>query len=134
MNQINMMNDFSGMNKIPQGNTSGGKRQSNNNVKNDMRKERIMFASPSFNYILLNIIELSSDHSGSRLVQKKYEDSSDEEKQQMFEKIYPEIYNLTKDVFGNYVIQKILEFSNGDIKKIIAKQLEARIYELTSSK
>lgn len=84
----------------------------------------------SLNDFLPNVIEFCKDHSGSRLVQKRYEEGSDEDRSRIFEKIEDEILNLSKDVFGNYVIQKVLEFSNQPQKEIVIKNLKGKIHEL----
>jgi pumilio RNA-binding family len=88
---------------------------------------------------LINMIEYCKDHSGSRMVQKKYEEASEEEKGLMLETLLPFIYPLSKDVFGNYVIQKILDCtahsSNPNIASqriyFIMKRLEGYYYELS---
>jgi len=82
---------------------------------------------------LNHLIEYCKDHSGSRLIQKKYECGTDEEKTQIFDKIFPHTLNLAKDVFGNYVIQKILDNNTLDQEKNsqIMESLEGHIHELT---
>lgn len=99
--------------------------------KNDMKIQKdkgIEFTN--INDFLPNVIEFCKDHSGSRLVQKKYEEGSKEDKERIFEKIESEILNLSKDVFGNYVIQKVLEFSEYPLKEIVIKKMKGKIYEL----
>jgi len=83
------------------------------------------------NEIINKIIELCKDHNGSRLVQKVYGEASTEDKNRMFEKLFPNIQTLSVDVFGNYVIQKLFEFSDSIRRKQIIKVLEGQIYELT---
>jgi hypothetical protein len=80
-----------------------------------------------------HLLEYCRDHSGSRLIQKKYESGSDEEKNQIFEKLFPHTLNLAKDVFGNYVIQKILDNNKNEPEKNnrIMSSLEGYIHELT---
>ena len=48
--------------------------------------------------VIENAIILSKDHSGSRLVQKKYEEGDEEVRTKIFEKLKPEILNLSKDI------------------------------------
>ena len=57
--------------------------------------------------LLKNLIDLCRDHNGSRVVQKKYEEGSDDDKSQIFNKLFEYIAMLSKDQFGNYVIQKL---------------------------
>jgi hypothetical protein len=89
-------------------------------------------ALPDLNVLLVNILDYCRDHSGSRIVQRKFEESTEEEKNQIMEVLLPHIYSLAKDLFGNYVIQKILEYSHLSKRKTqIMRELEGKIAELT---
>ncbi len=82
--------------------------------------------------LLNNLIDYCKDHSGSRQIQKKYESGTEEEKNQIFDKISSNILSLAKDVFGNYVIQKILEnHIDKEKNSKIMTSLEGSIQELT---
>jgi pumilio RNA-binding family len=89
--------------------------------------------------LLINMVEYCKDHSGSRMVQKKYEEANEDEKGLMLETLLPFIYPLSKDVFGNYVIQKILDCTAHSNNPTIAsqrlyfimKRLEGYFYELS---
>lgn len=51
-----------------------------------------------------HIVEFSGDQHGSRFIQQKLEDATDEEKQRVFDEIVPiKTTQLIQDVFGNYV-------------------------------
>jgi soluble P-type ATPase len=51
-----------------------------------------------------HIVEFSSDQHGSRFIQQKLEEATDEEKQRVFDEIVPtKTTQLIQDVFGNYV-------------------------------
>ena len=89
----------------------------NFNLGNSQKKDQI--EEPSFEELVEKAIEYSKDHTGSRLIQKKYEECSNEERDKLFNKIQPEILGLSKDVFGNYAIQKILETKDDKKNKII---------------
>lgn len=84
----------------------------------------------NINDLLPNVIEFCKDHSGSRLVQKRFEEGSQEDRIRIFEKIEDDILSLSKDVFGNYVVQKVLEFSEYPQKEIVIKKLKGKIHEL----
>lgn len=57
---------------------------------------------------LFNITSLSSaDQYGSRFIQQKLETATTEEKNMVFQEIFPQALALMTDVFGNYVIQKV---------------------------
>ena len=51
-----------------------------------------------------HIVEFSGDQHGSRFIQQKLEEATDEEKQRVFDEIVPmKTTQLIQDVFGNYV-------------------------------
>ena len=81
--------------------------------------------------IIEKAVVLSKDHSGSRLVQRKYEEGNQEIRNKIFEKFKPEILNLSKDIFGNYAIQKVLEFKDKEKNNFIMESLKGKIYELS---
>lgn len=106
----------------------------NTSLGNEGRKDRGQGNDiPTFEEILDNAISFSKDHSGSRLIQKKFEDGSEQEREKIFSKIQPELLNLCRDVFGNYVIQKILDHSRENVerKSIIVRALSGKFYDLT---
>ena len=49
---------------------------------------------------------LSMDNIDSRLIQKRYEDCSAEDKTRIFNKLKSDIYPLSKDMFGNNILSK----------------------------
>jgi len=97
----------------------------------EKEKQGVDINTSDINEIINKLIELCRDHSGSRLVQKVYCEASPEDKNRMFEKIFPNIQSLSVDVFGNYVIQKLFEFSDSIRRKQIIKVLEGQIYDIT---
>ena len=105
-----------------------------NDIRNDFnfiphKKEEI--DEPSINEIIEKAVEYSKEHSGSRLIQKKYEECSEEERDKIFNKLQPEILSLSKDVFGNYAIQKILDFKDYEKNRIIFNSLKEKFYDLS---
>jgi len=107
------------------------------NVMNNYGQRMTNMNSQSFEIntnvsdILGKLIELCKDHNGSRLIQKKYEEASDEERELMFDKIFPFVQKLSIDQFGNYVIQKLFECEDNVKRKKLIKQLEGIIFDLT---
>ena len=78
-----------------------------------------------------HICEFSSDQHGSRFIQQRLETCSLEDKQLMFEEIYPVALSLMTDVFGNYVIQKFFEFGAQDHKELLAALMETHVLTLS---
>ena len=95
---------------------------SSQNQKNNLQDDEI----------IIKAAELSKDHAGSRLVQKKYEELPQELRDKIFENLKPNIYSLVKDVFGNYVIQKILEFKEEQKDIEIYNSLKNKFLELST--
>ena len=81
--------------------------------------------------IIETAVVLSKDHSGSRLVQRKYEEGNEDIRNKIFEKFKPEILNLSKDIFGNYAIQKVLEFRDQEKNNYIMESLKGKIFDLS---
>ena len=77
----------------------------------------MLLETTTFDDLLKNLIELSKDPSGSRLIQKKFEECSAPEKEQLINKILPEISTLSKDIFGNRKTYKDFCLKNGYMTK-----------------
>ena len=95
------------------------------------RFQNLNLENTTFQDILKNVCELSKDPSGSRLVQKKYEECTDLEKEKIINKVLPDMYSLSKDIFGNYVVQKFMESSSKELQEQIISQLKNKIKDLT---
>jgi len=78
-----------------------------------------------------HIAEIAQDQYGSRLIQQKLEDASDEEKALAFKSVLQRMNPLTMDVFGNYVIQKFFEFGSNEQRRILAEQLVGQVLKLS---
>ncbi|KAK6459336.1 translational repressor Pumilio/PUF3 and related RNA-binding protein [Scheffersomyces xylosifermentans] len=76
-------------------------------------------------------VEFTKDQHGSRFIQQKLPDASDEEKEVIFNEIRDISYDLMTDVFGNYVIQKFFEHGSTTQKKILLEYMIGHIYELS---
>ncbi|CAH9130113.1 unnamed protein product [Cuscuta epithymum] len=77
------------------------------------------------------IAEFSVDQHGSRFIQQKLENCSDEEKGSVFAEVLPHASKLMTDVFGNYVIQKFFEHGSYDQRKELAFQLKGKMLSLS---
>ena len=79
-----------------------------------------------------NILEYCKDHSGSRIIQKRFEEGTEKDKLSLMEAILPHVYYLSKYVFGNYVIQIFLENSiKTNTTSQIINKLDGKIEELS---
>ena len=101
-----MQNNFDFYNNM---NNNNNKMYNKKNKKGDNYVRKDANEYKNIEDIIEKAVVLSKDHSGSRLVQKKYEEGDNDIKDRIFEKFKPEILNLSKDIFGNYAIQKVLE-------------------------
>ncbi|KAI7746595.1 hypothetical protein M8C21_010199 [Ambrosia artemisiifolia] len=73
----------------------------------------------------------SVDQYGSRFIQQKLEVCSNEEREAVFEEVFPHASKLITDVFGNYVIQKILEHGNAEQRRGLGNLFEGQVLPLS---
>ncbi|EPS67369.1 hypothetical protein M569_07403, partial [Genlisea aurea] len=78
-----------------------------------------------------HVVEFSVDQYGSRFIQQKLETATAEEKNAVFEEIFPQALVLMTDVFGNYVIQKFLEHGMADQRRELAGKLYGSVLSLS---
>eukprot|EP01064_Diplonema_japonicum_P025462 TRINITY_DN36892_c0_g1_i1.p1 TRINITY_DN36892_c0_g1~~TRINITY_DN36892_c0_g1_i1.p1 ORF type:complete len:657 (+),score=101.07 TRINITY_DN36892_c0_g1_i1:152-1972(+) len=84
-----------------------------------------------------HVLEFSRDQDGSRLIQKKLEQScqlGDVGRMQLdaiFVELLPEALHLMTDVFGNYVIQKLLEFGQDTHRAQLVGVMKNCVVDLT---
>ncbi|KAF9005672.1 armadillo-type protein [Cyathus striatus] len=82
--------------------------------------------------IIGHIVEFSRDQHGSRFIQQRIENASNDEKQAIFDEIVPShTLPLMQDVFGNYVIQKLFEFGSQQQKTILVNAMDGQVLALT---
>lgn len=77
------------------------------------------------------VADLATDQNGSRFIQTKLEEATDEEKQAVFDQILPETLRLCTDVFGNYCIQKFFEYGTPEQKQHLATKIKNRVLPLS---
>jgi len=104
----------------------GNNTQTKKKPSKDLNKKEI--DNKNIDDIIENAVAYSKDHSGSRQIQKKYAEGSEEVKNKIFEKLKPEILNLSKDIFGNYAIQKVLESKDPEKNDAIMEAIRGKSY------
>ena len=127
------MGGFMNMNYKNMNNLNKFQQKKNKKMENFVRKNSN--EPNNVEEIIEKAVQLSKDHSGSRLVQKTYEEGNKDIKDKIFEKFKPEILTLSKDIFGNYAIQKVLESKDGEKDEeknnFIMESLKGKIYDLS---
>lgn len=78
-----------------------------------------------------HVVDFAKDQHGSRFIQQKLEQCSNEEKEMVFREVLPSSYSLITDVFGNYVIQKFFEFGTLDQKTTLVERLHGHVPALS---
>lgn len=78
-----------------------------------------------------HVVEFSADQYGSRFIQQKLETATLEEKNMVFQEIFPQALSLMTDVFGNYVIQKFFEHGTASQIRELADQLTGHVLTLS---
>ncbi|KAG5440847.1 hypothetical protein PCK2_000002 [Pneumocystis canis] len=77
-----------------------------------------------------HIVEFSGDQHGSRFIQQALEIASIEDRETVFQEIFPSSLQLMADVFGNYVIQKFIEYGNQAQKTLLLERMKGWVNEL----
>ncbi|KAF5756628.1 putative armadillo-like helical, pumilio domain-containing protein [Helianthus annuus] len=71
------------------------------------------------------------DQYGSRLIQQKLETATTEDKNMVFQEIFPQALTLMTDVFGNYVIRKFFEHGMPAQRRELAGKLLGHVLSLS---
>ncbi|KAJ0569165.1 putative armadillo-like helical, nucleic acid binding NABP, pumilio domain-containing protein [Helianthus annuus] len=78
-----------------------------------------------------HVVEFSADQYGSRFIQQKLETATTEDKNMVFQEIFPQALTLMTDVFGNYVIQKFFEHGMPAQRRELAGKLLGHVLSLS---
>ncbi|KAL4571090.1 hypothetical protein LXL04_017840 [Taraxacum kok-saghyz] len=78
-----------------------------------------------------HVVEFSADQYGSRFIQQKLETATTEDKNMVFNEIFPQALTLMTDVFGNYVIQKFFEHGMSAQRRELAGKLMKNVLTLS---
>ncbi|KVI11958.1 Armadillo-like helical [Cynara cardunculus var. scolymus] len=74
---------------------------------------------------------VDADQYGSRFIQQKLETATAEDKNMVFQEIFPQALTLMTDVFGNYVIQKFFEHGMPAQRRELAGKLLGHVLTLS---
>ncbi|CUM62714.1 uncharacterized protein PRCAT00000270001 [Priceomyces carsonii] len=114
---------------------SNGHGKNGNHIYRSPLLEEVRSNSKGKDYYLKDIyghaVEFTKDQHGSRFIQQKLPNASEEEKEVIFNEIRDISYDLMTDVFGNYVIQKFFEHGSTTQKQILLDHMIGHIYELS---
>mmetsp|Transcript_39465 Transcript_39465/g.62624 ORF Transcript_39465/g.62624 Transcript_39465/m.62624 type:complete len:599 (-) Transcript_39465:454-2250(-) len=100
-------------------------------ILNEVRKNHQRFKC-TWEEVMPHLHEFSKDQHGSRFLQAKLDESSDEEKAAVFQAILPEVGSLAGDSFGNFVVQKLLDVCSSEQRKLLAERLEGKVCMLAN--
>ncbi|KAL9675832.1 hypothetical protein QQ045_004040 [Rhodiola kirilowii] len=106
---------------------SGGKLQTS--FREEMKINKVHFFGLSD--MVGHVAKFSMDQFGSRLIQKKLETASEEDKNLIFPEISLHARQLMIHVFGNYVIQKFLERGTPSQRRELVDQLSGFVLTLS---
>ena len=81
--------------------------------------------------MLGHLVEISTDQHGSRLIQEKLDRSTAQDRDLVFQELFPEARRLMTDVFGNYVIQKLFEYGSAEQVHALGEQLRTHVLSLS---
>lgn len=97
--------------------------------------EEVRSNSKNKDYSLKDIyghaVEFTMDQHGSRFIQQKLPQASEEEREVIFNEIREISYDLMTDVFGNYVIQKYFEHGSEVQKGVLLECMKGKTYDLS---
>lgn len=82
----------------------------------------------NFSDILGSAVEVSMDQHGSRFIQERFAQTSDDVKEAFFRETESSRLQLVADVFGNYVIQQFLERGTPKQRHAIVTQMKGKVF------
>lgn len=106
---------------------------SNQHRPQDSHSARAVFTPPEWPIERLrgHVVEFCLDQHASRYLQLYYRDSSNDDKQLLFDEIFPEARRLMYDVFGNYVVQRVFQFGPPSHRMSLANEMQGHVLPLS---
>lgn len=73
----------------------------------DFRENR--YPNLQLNEIVSHVVEFATDHDGSKFIQRKLDDATENRKEAIYREMREHMLELMKDTFGNFVVQKFFD-------------------------
>lgn len=73
----------------------------------DFRENR--YPNLQLNEIVSHVVEFATDHDGSKFIQRKLDDATENRKDAIYREMKENMLALMKDTFGNFVVQKFFD-------------------------
>lgn len=86
----------------------------------------------SINDLRVDILEFAQDQNGSKYLQSKLDEASEEERQEVLNIISPHAAMLANNDFGNFVIQKFFDIGTAEQKKALLEELLPKVLNLST--
>lgn len=96
------------------------------------------FLNHSTNYQLNNtdkyVCEFSQDRNGSKFIQRKLDEATENRKNKIFEELHANLHALMMHCFANFVVQKFFTIGNFDQRQKLYDHIKAHFLELSLNK
>lgn len=83
----------------------------------DYRTHR--YPNLQLNEIISHVVEFAKDFDGSKFIQRKLDDATENRKEAIFREMRPHLHTLAMDTFGNFVVQKFFDVGSESQKETI---------------
>lgn len=98
----------------------------------DFRENR--YPNLQLNEIVSHVVEFATDHDGSKFIQRKMDDATENRKEAIFREMRPQMPILMKDTFANFVVQKFFDVGNESQKMELLKLIRDEFMVLSVHK
>ncbi|XP_031630338.1 pumilio homolog 2-like [Contarinia nasturtii] len=98
----------------------------------DFRSHR--YPNLQLNEIVSHTVEFARDHDGSKFIQRKLDDATENRKDAIFREMRPHLVSLTMDAFANFVVQKFFDVGNESQKHEIVALLRNGFVQFSLNK
>lgn len=89
------------------------------------------YPNMQLNDIVSHVCHFARDREGSKFIQTKLDDASNERKLSIFREMQPSLLSLMTDRFGNYIVQKFMEIGSNEQRHEILTLVQCNFMELS---